>query len=122
MLLLISVEELCKIMNRTEQELIELSKKIARNYKMIVAIGMFLYACFVFISTQNQHSQQILTIQSQHSHDINELKADQKAIHARMEENEKNFNMTSVKLDTTLNRISTDLQFIKQKFIERGMK
>lgn len=109
-------------MNNTEKELLELGKKVARNYKIIIAVGAFLYGCFIFVSTQNQHSQQITMIQNQHSHDIAQLKSSHATLKERVESNEKNFNMTSVKLDTTLSRISTDLQFIKQKLIEKGMK
>ena len=109
-------------MNNTEKELFELGRKVARNYKIIVTVAAFLYGCFIFVSTQTQHSQTLIAIQNQHAHDIAQLKQNHNELEKRVSSNEKNFNMTSVKLDTTLNRISTDLQFIKQKFIERGMK
>lgn len=109
-------------MNNTEKELLELGKKVARNYKIIVAVAAFLYGCFIFFSTQTQHSQMLISIQNKHAHDIAQLKQSQSELEKRVSSNEKNFNMTSVKLDTTLSRISTDLQFIKQKLIEKGMK
>lgn len=109
-------------MNNTEKELFELGRKVARNYKIIVTVAAFLYGCFIFVSTQTQHSQTLIAIQNQHAHDIAQLKQSHSELEKRVSGNEKNFQMTSVKLDTTLNRISTDLQFIKQKFIERGMK
>lgn len=105
-----------------DEELIALGEKIAKNYRLIVAVAAFLYGCFIFVNTQAQHSQAILAIQNQHSHDIAELRASHTKLQERVTLNEKNFNMTSVKLDTILNRISTDLQFIKQKLIEKGMK
>lgn len=98
-------------MNKTEQELIELGKKVAHNYRLIVGITAFAYGCFVFYNTQQVHDR-----------DIENLKLRTAKIEERVIANEKNFNMTSIKLDTTLSRISTDLQFIKQKLIEKGMK
>lgn len=109
-------------MNNTEKELFELGEKVARNYKIIVAVAAFLYGCFIFVYTQTQHSQTLISIQNQHAHDIAQLKQSHNELEKRVSGNEKNFQMTSVKLDTTLNRISTDLQFIKQKLIEKGMK
>lgn len=108
-------------MNNTEKELYELGKKVARNYKIIVTIGAFLYGCFIFVSTQTQHSQMLISIQNKHEHDIAQLKQSHNELEKRVTNNEKNFNMTSVKLDTTLNRISTDLQFIKQKLMGKGL-
>ena len=35
-------------MNKTEQELIELGKKVAHNYRLIVGVAAFFYGCFVF--------------------------------------------------------------------------
>lgn len=98
-------------MNKTDQELIELGKKVAHNYRLIIGITAFAYGCFVFYNTQQIHSNE-----------ISNLKERTSRLEDRVTLNEKNFNMTSVKLDTTLSRISTDLQFIKQKLIEKGMK
>ena len=69
-------------MNKTEQDLIELGKKVA-------------------------HSN---------------LKERTSKLEDRVTANEKNFNMTSVKLDTTLSRISTDLQYIKEKLIGKALE
>lgn len=109
-------------MKKTEEEILKLGRLIARNYRIIVTVGAFLYGCFIFVNTQNQHSQAILSIQNQHSHDIAELKTITTALKERIENNEKNFGKISTKLDTTLERMSNDLQFIKQKLIERGMQ
>lgn len=105
-------------MNNTEKELLELGKKVARNYKIIIAIGAFLYGCFIFVSTQSQHSQAILSIQNQHSHDIAQLKIRDSELEKRIYDGEKD----SKEMMTILSRMSNDLQFIKHKFIEKGMK
>ena len=105
-------------MNNTEKELLELGKKVARNYKLIVAIGAFLYGCFIFVSTQNQHSQTLLAIQNQHSHDIAQLKIKDTELEKRIYDSEKDSKETTA----ILSRMSNDLQFIKHKLIEKGMK
>lgn len=112
-------------MNNTEKELLELGRRVARNYKLIIGIGAFLYSCFIFVSTQNQHSQSILTIQNQHSHDIAKLKAEDEAIKLNARELEKRLfinEKTSSETLAVLNKVSNDVQFIKHKFIEKGMK
>lgn len=96
--------------NRTEQDLIELGKKVAHNYRLIVSLAAFFYGCFVFY--QNQQSNSL---------EISNLKERTSKLEDRVTANEKNFNMTSVKLDTTLNRISTDLQYIKEKLIGKAL-
>lgn len=97
-------------MNKTEAELMELGKKVAHNYRLIIGITAFAYGCFVFYNTQQVHDRE-----------IENLKVRTSKLEDRVTLNEKNFNMTSIKLDTTLNRISTDLQFIKQKLIGKGL-
>ena len=93
-------------MNKTEQDLIELGKKVAHNYRLIVGV-----AGFVFY--QNQQSNSL---------EISNLKERTSKLEDRVTANEKNFNMTSVKLDTTLSRISTDLQYIKEKLIGKALE
>ena len=65
-----------------DEELIALGEKIAKNYRLIVAVAAFLYGCFIFVNTQAQHSQAILTIKNQNSQDIAELRAS----HIKLEE------------------------------------
>lgn len=100
-----------KSVNKTEQDLIELGKKVAHNYRLIVGVAAFFYGCFVFY--QNQQSNSL---------EINNLKERTSKLEDRVTANEKNFNMTSVKLDTTLSRISTDLQYIKEKLIGKALE
>lgn len=97
--------------NKTEQELVELGKKVAHNYRLIVGVAAFFYGCFVFY--QNQQSNSL---------EISNLKERTSKLEDRVTANEKNFNMTSVKLDTTLSRISTDLQYIKEKLIGKALE
>ena len=98
-------------MNKTEQDLIELGKKVAHNYRLIVGVAAFFYGCFVFY--QNQQSNSL---------EISNLKERTSKLEERIKTKEKNFNMTSVKLDTTLSRISTDLQYIKEKLIGKALE
>lgn len=98
-------------MNKTEQELVKLGKKVAHNYRLIVSLAAFFYGCFVFY--QNQQSNSL---------EISNLKERTSKLEDRVTANEKNFNMTSVKLDTTLSRISTDLQYIKEKLIGKALE
>lgn len=105
-----------------EQDLFSLAEKVARNYRMIVAVFAFLYGCFVFITTQHKHTQDILFMQNKHAQDVLELRAGLEKIIERVDKVESNFNVTTAKLDTTLTRISADLQFIKQTLIEKGLK
>lgn len=98
-------------MNKTEQDLIELGKKVAHNYRLIIGVTAFFYGCFVFY--QNQQSNSL---------EISNLKERTSKLEDRVTVNEKNFNMTSVKLDTTLSRISTDLQYIKEKLIGKALE
>lgn len=102
--------------------------KIEKNARMIKALIAAIivilgvaYTCFTFIYQSKECTKQVSDIWVE----INSLKSINKAIHdginARIEQNEKNFNLTSVKLETSLAKISTDIQFIKEQFIRKGI-
>ena len=120
-------------MNKTEQELIELGKKVAHNYRLIVGVAAFFYGCFVFYQNQQSNSLEISNLKERTSKLEDRvtykswiISACEKERTSKLEDrvtaNEKNFNMTSVKLDTTLSRISTDLQYIKEKLIGKALE
>ena len=48
-----------KPLNKTEQELVELGKKGAHNYRLIVGVAAFFYGCFVFYQNQQSNSLEI---------------------------------------------------------------
>lgn len=102
--------------------------KIEKNAKMIKALIAALvvvcgvaYTCFAFIYQSKECTKQVKDIWVE----INAMKTSNKLIHdgitERISQNERNFNLTSVKLETSLAKISTDIQFIKEQFIRKGM-
>lgn len=72
----------------------------------------FTYSLCLFIYENHENSKQIEAIKA----DINER---HKEIVARFERDERDFQLTSEKLDVSLTKISTDLQFIKEYVIDR---
>lgn len=115
-------------MSTKNPEYIDHLKKIERNAQtikaliaVIVVICGIAYTCFTFVYQSKECTQQVKDIWIE----INNMKNQNKIIHegisTRIEQNEKNFNLTSVKLETSLAKISTDIQFIKEQFIRKGM-
>ena len=46
-----------KPLNKTEQELVELGKKVAHNYRLIVGVAAFFYGCFESAKQQSGNQQ-----------------------------------------------------------------
>ena len=97
-------------MNKTEAELIELGKKVAHNYRLIISITACAYGCFVFYQTQKDNTK-----------DIEGLSGRVSALEIKVADNEKNFNLITTKLDVGLAKISSDIQFIKEHLIRKGL-
>lgn len=53
--------------------------------------------------------------------EYNKLNEKHNRLNERMYQNEKNFEMTAKGLDTSLAKISTDLQFIKERLIDKAL-
>ena len=88
---------------------------------VICAISL-LYAGFSYIEDTKQCKIDVEKLR----YDILEMKKASESKHQmiddRMTQNEKNFEMTTTKLDISLVRISTDLQFIKEQLMSEGMR
>ena len=86
-----------------------LSKKVSENFKLIIALACVLWAGFSFLYRLQELSPRIDKVENRCI-----------ALETRLTTAENNFNITTTKIDTALTRISTDLQYIKQKMIDKA--
>jgi arginine deiminase len=88
---------------------------------LAICITSLMYAGFKYIEDTKQCKIDVERLRD----DILEMKKINANKHQIMDErisqNEKNFEMTTAKLDVSLVRISTDLQFIKEQLMSKGM-
>ena len=68
-------------MNKTEQDLIELGKKVAHNYRLIVGVAAFFYGCFVFYQNQQSNSLEISNLKERTSKLEDRVNANEKIQH-----------------------------------------
>lgn len=94
-------------MNKTEEELLILSKKIAHNYKLILAAFGLIYGGFLFYTQQLNNTR-----------DIEDLKIRCSNIEKKTNENEVVF----AEIKQQLNNISSDTKEIKRVIFEKGLK
>lgn len=101
---------------------------IERNAKAIKTIVGFLvlicgliygFSVFIFRTQECTHKLADLVL------DVSKMKTNSDLKHREIEDritlNEKNYQLTSAKLDVNLAKISADLQFIKEHLMKRGM-
>ena len=97
------------------------AKKIKAIIALIITLSVIVYGLCIFIYQTTECSQDVKDIKSRMLSD--QLKNSEK--HRQMEEriaqNEKNFQMTSAKLDISLIEIRSDLKFIKEHLIRKGL-
>jgi hypothetical protein len=104
---------------------IEQIERNARRIKAIIAsiitLSVFIYGVCIFIYQTNECSQDIKNIKSEML--AGQLKNSEKhrQIEERVAQNEKNFQMTSAKLDVSLIEIRSDLKFIKEHLMRKGL-
>lgn len=97
------------------------AKAIKTLLGIVVLICSLVYGLciFVFQTQECTHKLASLTL------NVEKMKEDSAIKHTELENrisiNEKNFQMTSTKLDVNLTKISADLQFIKEHLMKRGM-
>ena len=103
-------------------------ERIERNAKIIKAIiaaiitlSAIIYGLCIFIYQTKECSQDIENIKSEML--ASQLKNSEKhrQIEERIAQNEKNFQMTSAKLDVSLIEIRSDLKFIKEHLMRKGL-
>lgn len=103
-------------------ELIERNTKIIKAIiASIITLSAIIYGLCVFIYQTTECSQDIKNIKSTMLAD--QLKNSEKhhQIEERIAQNEKNFQMTSAKLDVSLIEIRSDLKFIKEHLMKKGL-
>lgn len=104
---------------------IELIERNARIIKIIIAsvitLSAIIYGLCVFIYQTKECSRDIENIKSEIF--ASQLKNSEKhrQIEERVAQNEKNFQMTSAKLDVSLIEIRSDLKFIKEHLMRKGL-
>ena len=97
------------------------ARKIKAIIASIITLSVFVYGLCVFIYQTNECSKDIKNIKSEML--ANQLKNSEKhhQIDERIAQNEKNFQMTSAKLDVSLTEIHSDLKFIKEHLMRKGL-
>lgn len=104
---------------------LELIERNAKAIKVIIAsfitISAIIYGLCIFIYQTKECSQDIENIKSEML--ASQLKNSEKhrQIEERIAQNEKNFQMTSAKLDVSLIEIRSDLKFIKEHLMRKGL-
>jgi hypothetical protein len=103
-------------------ELIERNSRVIKAIiASIMALSAIIYGLCVFIYQTKECSQDIENIKSEML--ASQLKNSEKhrQIEERIAQNEKNFQMTSAKLDVSLIEIRSDLKFIKEHLMRKGL-
>lgn len=103
-------------------ELIEHNTKIIKAIiASIITLSVIIYGLCIFIYQTKECSQDIKNIKSEML--ASQLKNSEKhrQIEERIAQNEKNFQMTSAKLDVSLIEIRSDLKFIKEHLMRKGL-
>lgn len=97
------------------------TRKIKAVIVSIITLSVFVYSLCIFIYQTNECSQDIKNIKSEMLAD--QLKNSEKhhQIEERIAQNEKNFQTTSAKLDVSLIEIRSDLKFIKEHLMKKGL-
>lgn len=98
-------------MNKTENELLELGRKVSHNYKLIVMTIGFVCGCFAFYNQQNQNTRDISDIRIE----ISELKK-------RTSANERKIDVDLADIKRQLAGISTDVQEVKRILFTKGLE
>lgn len=97
----------------------------ARQIKTIIAalVGLcgLVYGFCIFIYQAKQCSIDLLNLKADIAVTNQENMQKHKEIEARILQNEKNFQMNSAKLDVSLTEIRSDLRFIKEHLIRKGL-
>jgi hypothetical protein len=103
-------------------ELIERNVKIIKIIiASIMTLSAIVYGLCIFVYQAKECSQDIENIKSEML--AIQLKNSEKhrQIEERIVQNEKNFQMTSAKLDVSLIEIRSDLKFIKEHLMRKGL-
>lgn len=97
------------------------AKTIKAIIASIITLSAVIYGLCIFIYQTKKYSQDIENIKSEMS--ASQLKNSEKhrQIEERIAQNEKNFQMTSAKLDVSLIEIRSDLKFIKEHLMRKGL-
>jgi hypothetical protein len=107
-------------MNHTEK--IEKNAKTLRVILWILGIVCTaIYSFCIFVYQTRQCATDMIALQAKVSAMETASNAKHKEIDARITQNEKNFQLTSTKLDVSLIEIRSDLQFIKEHLIRKGL-
>lgn len=97
----------------------------ARQIKTIIAalVGLcgLVYGFCIFIYQTKQCSVDLANLKAEIASTNQQNLQKHKEIDAHINQNEKNFQMTSAKLDVSLIEIRSDLQFIKEHLIRKGL-
>lgn len=113
----------------------DITNKIERSAKTIKVVISLLgilagivYSFCIFIYQSHQNAKDIADLRHEFTVEktkIREELAKSNGAHKLLEEkiiqNQQDFKMTATKLDVSLVRISTDLQFIKEQLMRKGM-
>ena len=106
-------------------ELIDRIEKNARAIKavfgLMILITGLVYGFCIFIYQTKECTRQVNELKIQMAATDTRNATTHKEIESRIDQNEKNFQMTATKLDVNLIKISADLQFIKEQLIRKGM-
>lgn len=87
----------------------------------LVGLCGLVYGFCIFIYQTKQCSVDLANLKAKIASTNQENIQKHKEIEARINQNEKNFQMTSAKLDVSLIEIRSDLQFIKEHLIRKGL-
>lgn len=103
-------------------------EKIENNAKSIkiiigslVLVSSLIYGFCIFLYQSKQCTVDLNTLKLHMVKFEQEASNKHQEIEKRISQNEKNFQMTSTKLDVSLIEIRSDLQFIKEHLIRKGL-
>ena len=107
-------------MNHLEQ--IEKNAKLIKAcIGVLILLGALIYGACIFVYQSKQCNERVLTLQTYMAEMEARNTAKHKEIDNRITQNEKSFQMTSAKLDVSLIEIRSDLKFIKEHLMRKGL-
>ena len=93
-------------------------KRFWQNWQWVLALGALLYGIFLFYYQSTTATPARLTKCERFIEESQKLHTD---ILARLTSDEIKFDTTTARIETSLEAISTDLQFIKHELIKKAM-
>lgn len=98
------------------------AKAIKTIIGLLIIITTLIYGFCIYVYQNQKNQEELFKLKDEFIQYKAESILKYQDISARVSQNEKNFQMNAAKLEVTLARITTDLQFIKESLMKKGLE